>query len=143
MSALSFSAYWTCTNNGVVSKALARWMSRSVHPNDRKAAYRVPHRRATDICHLQSFISTPPPPTHTYTHSCTLLSRRRVPTSKASLPLISLITQTVCSSTPPSSAARGNEKSEKGEGEDRGDDSFIREGSYVLKGAALAAKTFL
>ncbi len=35
---------------------LAGWMSWSVHLNDRKAAYHVPHRQATDICHLQSFI---------------------------------------------------------------------------------------
>lgn len=34
---------------------LAWWMSWSVHLNDRKAAYHVPHRQATDICHLQSF----------------------------------------------------------------------------------------
>lgn len=33
----------------------ARWMSWSVHLNDRKAAYHVPHRQATDICHLHSF----------------------------------------------------------------------------------------
>lgn len=46
-------------------------MSRSVHLNDRKAAYHVPHRQATDICHLQSFIFPLPasaPITNNHTH---------------------------------------------------------------------------
>lgn len=50
---------------------LTGWMSWSVHLKDRKAAYHVRNRQATDICHLQSFISLLPasvPPTHTYTH---------------------------------------------------------------------------
>lgn len=120
--------------------------------NDRKAAYHVPHRLATDICHLQSFsfpLSLPASLTHIYTllHTRTHCSASaEVPTSKASLPLISLITQTVRSSTPPSSSAQRiekKEKREKGRGKTEGDESFIQEGSYVLKGSALAAKTFL
>lgn len=116
-------------------------MSWSVHLNDRKAAYHVPHRQATDICHLQSFIFPPSPPlapaspTYTYTHSHTLhtLFWRRVPTSKASLPLISLITQTVRSSTSPSSTARREWKewdgAKKGKGRQRG--RFIHLGGLI------------
>lgn len=128
LSVLSFSTDIldsACTNNDGV-ELLARWMS--VHLNDRKAAYHVPHRRATDICHLQSFIFPLPAspkhiPLHSRTHIHTLFFSRRVPTSKASLPLFCLITQTVCRSTPPSSAARGteqDEESEKGKGRQRG-----------------------
>lgn len=133
-------------------------MGRSVHLNDRNAAYHVPNRQATDICHLRSpffqslFLASEHTPKasrmqlkkHKHTHT---LFRRSAesPLSKASLPLISVITQTVCRSTPPSSAARWKRNKTDGEGqeEDRADDSFIREGSYVLIGAALAAKTFL
>lgn len=101
-------------------KLLTRWMSRSLHLSDRKAAYHVPHRLATDICHLQSSAS-PAELTHTYTLSRirTLFCSCRVPTSKASLPLISLITQTVCSSTPPSPVAQWNEKEMGAKGKEK------------------------
>lgn len=119
---------------------LAWWMSWSVHLNDRKAAYHVPHRQATDICHLQSFSFPLASPSfcllnrHSYTsaHIHTLFCKHRVSTSKASLPLISLITQTVCCSTPPSSAAWGNgrnETGEKGKGRQRG--RFIHSGGLI------------
>lgn len=52
-------------------------MSWSVHLKDRKAAYHVPNRQATDICHLQSFISllpaSVPPNAHTRTHTHSVL----------------------------------------------------------------------
>lgn len=129
-------------------------MSWSVHLNDRKAAYHVPHRQATDICHLQSFIFPPPrlwppPPQHTpirtrthYTHCSGAESP--LPKHLCHLSLSSLKLFAVALLLPLRRA--GNEKNETGrkrEREDRGDDSFIWEGSYVLKGAALAAKTFL
>lgn len=52
-------------------------MSWCVHLKDRKVAYHVPNRQATDICHLQSFISllsaSVPPNTHTRTHTHSVL----------------------------------------------------------------------
>lgn len=70
--------------------------------------------------------------THIRPHTYTLFCKHRVSTSKASLPLISLITQTVCCSTPPSSAAWGNgrnETGEKGKGRQRG--RFIHSGGLI------------
>ena len=68
---------------------------------------------------------------HTLAHIRTPFSELRVPTSKASLPLISLITQTV-RSTPPSSTVPGiekNETGEKGKGRQRG--RFIHLGGLI------------
>lgn len=148
-----FFQYWTLlVQTTALFELLTERISWSVHLNDRKAAYHVPHRLATDICHLQSFsfpLSLPASLTHIYTllHTQTHCSASaEVPTSKASLPLISLITQTVRGSALPSSAGQRIEKKEtreKGKGKTEGDESFIQEGSYVLKGSALAAKTFL
>lgn len=89
-------------------------------------------RRLTSVTFsLSSFRSLflPPPHSRSRAPSCTLCFRcRTVPTSKASLPLIFVITQTVHSSTPPSPPAWENEKDEmagNGEGEDGGDDLFV------------------
>lgn len=66
-----------------------------------------------------------------HTQTPTTFSELRVPTSKASLPLISLITQTVCS-TPPSSTAPGNEKNEMGKkGTRRQRGRFIHLGGLI------------
>lgn len=128
---------------------LAGQMWWSVRLKDRKVAYHDRNHQATDICHLQSFII--PSlflPRYVLPHalSCALcFCCRTVPASKASLPLIFLITQTVHSSTPPSSPTWGNEKDEmagNGEGEDGGDDLFVLEDSCVVKGVASAAESF-
>lgn len=114
-------------------------MSRSAQLNDREAAYHVPHLQTTDICHLQSPSCLPHTHTHKNTHrSATVLA------SKASVPLIFLISQTVCCSTP-YFATRGMKESRwaKREKDGRAGNSFIGEGSCVLKGAALAGKTLL
>ena len=71
---------WTLlVQTTVCFELLARWMSWFVLLNDRKAAYHVPHRQATDICHLKSFSFSSPrfclflPPQHTpmHTRTCT------------------------------------------------------------------------
>lgn len=123
-------------------------MSRSVHLNDRKAAYHVPHRQATDICHLQSFILPLPasaPITNNHTHK----HPQRSPSSESPLPKhlchlsLSSLKPFAALLLPPRRRGMKRTRWAKREREDRGDDSFIWEGSYVLKGAALAAKTFL
>lgn len=122
-------------------------MSWSVHLKDRKAAYHVPNRQATDICHLQSFISllpaSVPPNAHTRTHTHSVLLAQCPHFQSISATYLSHHSN--CSLQHSSFLYGGNEKNEtrgKGESEDGGDDPFIWEDSYVLKGAALAAKNF-
>lgn len=127
---------------------LAGWMSRSVHLKDRKAAYHVRNRQATDICHLQSFISllpasVPPANTHVYTlaqiHTLLL----------AQCPHFRSISATYLSHHSNRSlrhssflycAGEWKEWDGEGGGGGIGDELFILADSHVLKGAALAAK---
>ena len=107
-------------------------------------------RIATDICHLQSFIFPLPasaPITNNRTHSHTYAHRS--PSSESPLPKhlchlsLSSLKPFAALLLPPRRRGMKRTRRAKREREDRGDDSFIWEGSYVLKGAALAAKTFL
>lgn len=124
------------TNNNIV--CIACWMDVTVWKTGRLLIMFLIIRLLASVTFSLSSLRLLPlsPPTHTYAHShrhVLWFSIRSVPTSKASLPLISLITQTVRSSSPssPSSASSmvlGNEKNEPGGNqgrEDGGDDLFI------------------
>lgn len=143
--------FWYSTDKLVSYKPhgllLTGWTSCSAHLKDREAAYHVRNRQATDICHLQSFIIPLPvsAPPNTRSHTLCFFCHT-VPTSKASPPLIFLITQTVHSSTPSSSPVWGNEKdemAENGEGEDGGDNLFVFGGLVFWKVLLRQQKPFL
>lgn len=116
-------------------EALTRRMSRFVCLNDRKAAYHVPHHQATDICHLHSFSFHLGASPLFFVHNAHTHTALLVPTSKASLPLISLITQAVCN-RPPSSRAQGNEK-EMGGGKKKKEEE---NGPSIHPGGVIASK---
>lgn len=79
---------------------------------------------------------------HTYT-LCSASTESPLPKHLCHLSLSSLKPFAVALRLPLRRGGMKETRQAKREKEDRGDDSFIREGSYVLKGAALAAKTFL
>lgn len=88
------------------------------------------------------------PLTHTYTHShtythCSASAESPLPKHLCHLSLSSLKLFAAALLLPLRRGGMKRTRRAKREREDRGDDSFIWEGSYVLKGAALAAKTFL
>lgn len=96
----------------------------------------------------------PPPPapsaslthtyirTHAYTH-CSPSAESPLPKHLCHLSLSSLKPLAAALRLSPRRRGMIGTGRAKREKEDRGDNSFIPEGSYVLKGAALAAKTFL